>query len=399
MHKKKILKLVYTFVIILLVITFFSRSIHHLTLPKVVVDKAKSGSISIDVAFDSSLMPNDSISEYAGLTSVVTNKFYNNGDQVKVGDIIYILDDQAFQQEYERVKYQIEDLKADISVVDIQYNQLVTNTSFKYEEMVVAVENHYIKNKALFDSGNISQDMLDKSYIAYKSAQLNYDELISTQKKLLEDLMYELKEKQLSLDICAEQIDSCVVIADQDGTLRELTYEQGMMVTNNSLLYKMVTSKSGYVITKNIYETQGKHLKVGDEVTIDVYGKDISSIAVINEINRQDNDYEIVVILMDPKLSMDDTVRVGIKKKLEMYETVLPLEAVHSDNSGDFIYMLHEKEGPLGKEYYAVKEDVTIGEKNLRNIGLVTAIPWDTSVIIRSSKPLLGDRIEVYIED
>lgn len=399
MNKKKILKWVYTFVIVLLVATFFSRSIHHLTLAKVVVDKAKSGSICTEIAFDSSLTPNDSITKYAGLSAVIESKLYSNGDLVNTGDVIYILDDTELQEESELLQYQIETLKAEISKLETQYNQLVSKMSIKYEEMVVSAERTYTKNEALFEAGNISRDVFEQSDIAYKTAQLNFQDLVYAQKDLLDDLTNELKEKQNRLEKCVKKIDSCVVVSEENGILQEMTYDKGMMVSHNSLLYKMSTIKSGYKITESVHESQGKHLNLGDEVNVEVYGKNLSITTVISDIARRENKYEVTMTIVDSELTIDDTVRVIIKKKLASYDTVLPLEAVHSDNLGEFVYVLNEKEGPLGKEYYAVKEDVTIGEKNLRSIGLETSLSKETSIIIRSTEPLFGDRIEVYIED
>lgn len=399
MSKKKILKYVYAFVIVLLLVTFFSKSIHHLTLPKVVVSHTQSGYITSDIVFDSYLQSNNSISKYAGMSAVVKSKQFNNGDMVESGDIIYILDDKDLKNKKDLIEHQIETLKSEMSVCNTIYNQYLSKTSIKYDDIVKLKEEKYNTNKILFDAGSISKELYVKSDIEYRSALADYMELKETYKKKLDNLTYDLNIKENELIEISEKIKQCTVISTESGILQSMSFEIGMLTNHNSLLYKVTTPQSGFNISHLIDNSQGKHLKIGDEVTLEVYGKDLSIITFIGEITPRNTEIEFTINVMDEGLTIDDRVRVLIHKKLASYENLLPLEAVRTDNSGTFIYLLVEEDGPLGKEYFAVKENVVIGEKSLRFIGLETTFSKEQYIVIRANKALIGDRIEVYIED
>ncbi len=87
--------------------------------------------------------------------------------------------------------------------------------------------------------------------------------------------------------------------------------------------------------------------------------------------------------------SIKDTGELTMVSQSESYATCLPLEALQSEESRYYVWVLREQESFLGKEWTAVKRFVTVLDKNDKEFaiesGMITA---DEQVIIETTKEL-----------
>ena len=78
-----------------------------------------------------------------------------------------------------------------------------------------------------------------------------------------------------------------------------------------------------------------------------------------------------------------------IKKNTGSYNTLVSNSAIGQDNDGYFVYVLKERKGPLGNEFYVQKVTVSIGDSdNLKNRSIKRNKPQWTGFVSDSDKAL-----------
>ena len=87
-----------------------------------------------------------------------------------------------------------------------------------------------------------------------------------------------------------------------------------------------------------------------------------------------------------------------IKKSGDIYEKLIPLEALHEAQGETYVLIAEVRDGILGKGCIAVKVPVTVLEKDDANAAVLTSLSGDTLIITQSNKYVKeGDRVR-FIE-
>lgn len=146
----------------------------------------------------------------------------------------------------------------------------------------------------------------------------------------------------------------------------------------------------------SITKEEGKYLKLEDEVEITF--KDTNLEASVDYMKENSvGGYDVICKLVEAakKPGISGTARKVEQGKVH-YVTV-PSEAVQEESKSYFVYVLKEKKGILGKEYYAEKIKVEIEDQNERLVALKEGtISSETQVIISCSKEIKqGDSVRM----
>jgi HlyD family secretion protein len=105
----------------------------------------------------------------------------------------------------------------------------------------------------------------------------------------------------------------------------------------------------------------------------------------------------VTVELEDADLSGGEAGELYLRKKVGSYDVIVPRSAVKKDSQGEFVYVLEEKEGPLGVEYYVLRKSVTIGDSDNNYVGLRSGLLGNETVVVYSNKSL-DDGCQVILE-
>lgn len=146
----------------------------------------------------------------------------------------------------------------------------------------------------------------------------------------------------------------------------------------------------------SITKEEGKYLKLEDEVEITF--KDTNLEASVDYMKENSvGGYDVICKLVEAakKPGISGTARKVEQGKVH-YVTV-PSEAVKEESKSYFVYVLKEKKGILGKEYYAEKIKVEIEDQNERLVALKEGtISSEMQVIISCSKEIKqGDSVRM----
>ncbi len=85
-----------------------------------------------------------------------------------------------------------------------------------------------------------------------------------------------------------------------------------------------------------------------------------------------------------------DAVECSVQKLTQSYPLLVPNAAVGLDSQGSFIWVLQQRGGPLGDEYYVVQAHVTVVDSDDSMTAISSGLQPDEKVVGRSSKPLAG---------
>ena len=79
-----------------------------------------------------------------------------------------------------------------------------------------------------------------------------------------------------------------------------------------------------------------------------------------------------------------------------MYNTIVPLSAVHEDNGELYVFAIYEADGLFGKEDRVSKVTVVKQDENDFNMAIEGQIGASQKVVVNTSKPLSdGQRVRV----
>ena len=94
-----------------------------------------------------------------------------------------------------------------------------------------------------------------------------------------------------------------------------------------------------------------------------------------------------------------DSVALMISQNAQHYDMVVPVSAVHEDNSGKFIYIVEARQSPLGNRYIARKVPVTVEASDESMCAINGSMSGSEYVITTASKPVAAGKQVRLTED
>ena len=180
---------------------------------------AKKGDISREYRYSGRIKPVQVVNVSSKAVGEVNQVFFDVGDRVGKGDILFVLDSVVAQNNVKSLENQL----------DTQINQVesaLESTKTQYE----SAKNNYTDMTALYNNGAISQQQLDASKLAYDQAEIAYDGA-----KKSYDLLVNAESKSslvAQIDIAKESLAYLTVTSPIDGIVASRNIEQGEIVSS-----------------------------------------------------------------------------------------------------------------------------------------------------------------------
>ncbi len=206
-----------------------------------------------------------------------------------------------------------------------------------------------------------------------------------------------LEVNRLELASLQEEIARFQEILDAEGQIRT---PRGGLVTDVYVDVGGRTSDAAVLLLADeavpcrfktvISQEQKKYVSLGDAVQLKLDGSREKDAAVdyLAESDTAPGSYDVYIDLPEgvgaPGLS--GTMR--LSESGEKQSCCVPAEAVHIVNARSYVYVAREREGILGKEYYASELNVKILDQNDSWVAVEGALDGDSRVIVSSTKEL-----------
>lgn len=330
----------------------------HVSIPVTTVTLEK-GQLEDTIFAIGSVQPSATYSVNAKVNGDVEAVYFNIGDTVKQGDILFKLKDDTFNSEKNS---QSQSLKNQMDLAKIQYEQ----ASKSYKDA-----------KLLFDSGAVSSDALDQAELGYKNAQASYENA---------RLSYNASLSELS-----DQTDNYVVKSPVNGLITDRNIEVGMSVSSQNGFTIIVDDSlkiDATVASKYISQVavgQGVSIYVN---TLDKHFKgELSSVSYA----AQKGSYPVEIMFSES----DESIYTGMFAELEIQiasrENILliPIEALVRDGNTSYVYKVIEG--------VALKSEVETGIRSNSMIE-VSGDLEEGDVVVVEGKEFLKENTKVMIE-
>lgn len=170
-------------------------------LTAVVAEPAAAGVISKKRTYTGTVEPNETVNVTPKMSGIVSKVYYDIGDKVKKGDVIFTLDKDDIQDQIRQLESQLKVYDSSIKSAQIslehvnggqtqaqllQYENAVKNASTALENAQIAVTTSkasldditvtYENKKSLYDAGVISKNEFDSTELAYTQAKNAYEQ-------------------------------------------------------------------------------------------------------------------------------------------------------------------------------------------------------------------------------
>jgi membrane fusion protein (multidrug efflux system) len=218
---------------------------------------------------------------------------FNDNQFVKAGDTLVILDDRDYQIKLQQAEAALAVAKQSVNVSQYAVSEARTGIAtaqanvetakvklWKATEDFNRFQNLYADHaitKAQFDAAKADKDAAEATVRAAESQLPAVQEKVSTNKQQVQATASNIALREADIDFAKLQVTYTVIIAPIDGIISKKTIQPGQLVQAGQSLFSVVNEKGLYV-TANFKETQMEHLRVGEQVDIEVDafpGKDL----------------------------------------------------------------------------------------------------------------------------
>lgn len=409
------------FLTVMLILTFFSNTINNFTLPKVTYETPASGALIKEVTGTGNVEANTVRDLYIRSSMKVTGVMVKAGDKVKKGQTLLTLDTTDIenqlkdeQDKYAQKKLSLEklieageELKEAGSPGNLLDLDKAVQTARQNAEKA---QKNYDSTKSLYEIGAVTaNDVADAKY-GLENAKTDYEIAINNRDKVIKDNGRELENNSrdieiIKLDISMEErkiaelskeMNMDKVTAPCDGIITGLYYSEGMTATASQPLYKISDTTGEFQFVATVDASAAGYLEVGDGAEITINSSNDKMIqGKVKQI--RDNQQQIGVkkdVVMDipaDGLVGGESGTAYIKKSIGSFKTLVSNSAVGQDSSGYFVYVLKERKGPLGNEFYVQKVTVATYDSDNMKTAVLSGITAMDKVVSDSDKTLSGN--------
>ena len=401
---KKIIIAFAFFLILMLVCTVVSKSIYAYQLPMVstVMPEEKYVEHLVEAEGIVAAGGERAVNYFPGLR--VDAILVHVGDRVEEGDVL-------FQIDLEDLKEFIEQKQDEIGKIELQINAILENQALEQQkkdlelararedyDTTARLEDTYI-GRAAEDYVQAKEDMDDIE--GGGDARAKRDEAVKQAGRRVEDI---LMPDQISSDLDIAKLEKETLLS-QLGEYRKIMESQGTVtapfggvVTAVSVQVggrtldtaAMLISDESLPCQLKVFldKSQKKYVGLGDSVSIKLEGKSAKlegTIDYLAESAAVPGSYEALINLPEGTGIPGLSGMISRSEAGEKYRLCVPPSAVYERNGTNFVYVLKEREGILGQEYYVDEANVRIIDKNEAWAAIDDGILAKDSRIIMSS--------------
>lgn len=401
----------------------------------------ETGTITLTNSFVGTISPEETVMVIPLAQGTVTETFFEVGDTVQAGDVLFKIDDESAKLALEQAQLNVKSTQQsadstidnlvnqqDSSDLQLESSKLQSKSSFEQAQIgyvtakdaYEAADKAYDEMKAAYDragrdvSGNnlsgISETALsqarsarDQAYQAYLTARSGYhaaqegqDLTDETAEMTREQLDQTIANTEASLEtglslaaLGVEQAQMALsyytVTAPVSGIIESKNVDVNGMATQASPAYTIVNNNT-MTVTFQVSETVKNTLSVGQEVTLernnDTYTAAITEIG--SSVNPQSGLFQIKACVAANGSELPSGVSVKVSADTYRAENtmVIPYDAVYYENEGAYVY--------TSVDGRAVKTPITTGIFDDENIVVTGGLNLGDVVVTSWSPQLTG---------
>ncbi len=429
-RKKKIMAGFFIFLSMMWLCTIISKSIYASRLPVVttVVTEQKYVEHIVEVEGIVVAGEKNPVTALSGLR--IDKVMVQAGDRVEEGDVLFTIDMEDLKAIMEEKQTQIAKLQLQIETI-LKNEELARqkkaleeeraradyDAQARYQDTLVgrAAEEINQAETDIEEQGG-GNDALDDALqsAAYAEADAKWqrentmkdaerrvedillpeaeDSTLSASRIELADMQADLSQYQAVLDINGQ------ITAGSGGLITDVFISVGGRIPDSAVMLiadDAVPCQFKAMLTKE----QKKYVSLNDKADLKLDGSSKETEATVDYLAESESmpgNYEIYMNLPEGKGTPGLSGIMTRTETGEKYPNCLPPSAVHRDNTRSFVYVVKEREGILGAEYYVEELNVKILDENENWIAVEGALDRESQVIVSATKEIKNGEIVRY---
>jgi HlyD family secretion protein len=196
------------------------------------------------------------------------------------------------------------------------------------------------------------------------------------------------------------------IVAQAEGNIVAIKIAEGSTTQPGQLLFQLVKTEPEYCVTWKVSSEDATNYVIGDKIIVDLKirksdadkqslsnTKDMTITTQVysKEYSANDNSYELSANIDSNTTGLEEgmSADINISKTSSSYDCVLPLECLSEEGIKDYIYVVKERKGLLGDEMYVEKTEVTKLDSNNYQCAInIIGTPGFKDIVIKASRPL-----------
>lgn len=417
--KKKILLGFFVFLCFMWLCTVISKSIYASRLPVVTVDVPESKYVEHKVEAEGIVVAGDKnpVTALSGLR--VDRLLVQAGDRVEEGDVLFTVDMEDLNQIISQKQTQISKLQLQINTI-LENEELARQKKALEEERAredydalsryndtlvgrAAEEVNQAENDIESQNGTDEElkDALQAAAYAEADARWARDNAVKDAERKVEDILfpenedaaldsYQLELSDLQKDLAQYQAvknAEGLITAARSGLITDIYINAGSRIPESAVMLLADDSVPCQFKT-TLDREQKSYVGLNDTVSLKLDGSRAIDVSVdyLAESEIMPGNYEIYINLPEgigvPGLSGTMTcTRAG-----EKYSGCISPLAIHKADTRSYVYVVKEREGILGMEYYVEEVYVKVLDENENWAAVEGALDSDSKIIVSSTK-------------
>ncbi len=432
MKNKKIMAGFCFFLLFMWLCTVISKSIYATKLPMVTVSSPEQKYIEHIVKAEGVVEAGNKnpVTVLGGLR--VENLMVHEGDKVAEGDLLFTIDMEDLEEIISEKQTEIAKLQLQIDT--ILQNQEIADQKKALEEqraredydalaryqdtLVGRAAEEFAKAQEDIDevdgaADEAMQDSLQSAAYGEADAKWNRDNTIKEAGRKVEDILLPesedatLQTYRLELDSRNRELALYQKVADQggqvsagqSGMVTDLYIDAGGRIPDTAVML-LSDDTVPCQLKVNLTKEQKKYLDLNDPVTLKFEGNSKGIDGTVDYLAESENapgNYEVIINLPEGVGTPGLSGTLTHSEQGEKYACCIEPAALYKTDTRNYVYVLKEREGILGMEYYAEEINVKILDENENYVAVEGAIDGESQIILSATRELKnGDTVRIY---
>jgi multidrug efflux pump subunit AcrA (membrane-fusion protein) len=326
-------------------------------IPLVEVASATRGLIEERILRTGDIAPELQVTIYSKVQGWVEKINVREGDRVKTGQVLATLDAREAEAAVAQAKANLEASAARLKQVRATAEEAVQSQIQQAKANLELAEADQKRFQELHQKDFVARQQLDEAQTKYNVAKANYDLAMNNirQKTWENDIALaeaQVRQAKASLDLTQAQLANLIIISPMNGEVTKRFVDPGTMAKDTTPILTLM-DLSEVKMVMNVIEKEFVHLQKGQPVKITVTAFPDRTfqgrIAIITPaLDLQSRTAEIQISIPNPGYILNPGMfgRVEILLRSSPQATLIPIQALVSEEDKDFVYLLKD-----GKAY------------------------------------------------
>nr|WP_243201551.1 MULTISPECIES: biotin/lipoyl-binding protein [unclassified Fusibacter] len=371
----------------MLLLTFFSKTFYHLSLPVVEVTSVYDDALSIEWFSTVEVESVNVERVLANVSASVKEVLVKKGDRVKAGDVLVIFDDASLREQLAGLELNKKAVSTQLALV----NQEKANIEKSDQSEALAVA------KTLYESGVIAKAEYQAKLTAATDKKLAANGLLST----VAQYSSELATIDREIDLVEDRLNACTLVASSNLQVQDVTIVEGDFVSIHQEVMSLQNTTEGFSVAIEMDSEYASRLSLGDKAQVKrATAFDTTECKLISkEPSPQRSDIEVLTFeITEGMFSIGEKLSFNMIKRIGS-GTLIPKASLNpSATDKQTLYIISEEEGVFGKRNVVKEMTVTVTNTGTSNVLVEESIMAGTKIVSFSSRMLKAGDI-VYVED